>query len=163
MLYRFCWKFSWLSRSERILKIHEELTDLSPWVWCSTILGHRVVFEVLNIFAKFWRGPSYGGVEYSCGYVHFAIFCQTLTPRLHSSRNYGCHKCLLRCKNIHSGKTTPAPVKFVFVAVAAIMYVPYASPEYEKLPPAWQFTILLSLLYRCSWAQLYFHYNSLAM
>jgi len=37
-----CWKFSSLSSSERTLKIRQESTKLSPWVWCTTFWGHYV-------------------------------------------------------------------------------------------------------------------------
>ena len=36
ILHAFCWKFTWLSSSERILKIRYKLTKLSPWDWCTT-------------------------------------------------------------------------------------------------------------------------------
>jgi len=42
VLCGFCWKFTSLSSSERILKIRIELTKVSPWVWCTTFLGHSV-------------------------------------------------------------------------------------------------------------------------
>jgi len=39
----FCWKFTFLFSSERILKIRKKLAKLSPWVWCTTFLGHGAV------------------------------------------------------------------------------------------------------------------------
>jgi len=48
VLYGFCWKFTWLSSSERILKIRYKLPKLSPWVWCTTFLGHSVYSDRTN-------------------------------------------------------------------------------------------------------------------
>jgi len=30
--------------SEKILKIRKKLTKLSPWVWCTSFLGHSVFY-----------------------------------------------------------------------------------------------------------------------
>ena len=44
----FCLKFTWLSSSEKMLKIRSELTKLSPWVRCTTFVGHSVHMRYNN-------------------------------------------------------------------------------------------------------------------
>jgi len=59
-LHGFYRKFTSLSSSERILKIHQELTKLSPWHWCTTFLGAQCIYDAerdLSLTAK-WTNKN---------------------------------------------------------------------------------------------------------
>jgi len=69
--------------------------------------GHSVVFRVLNISAKFWRGHRHGALS-ADGVYKFGDF---LSNRPRIGLNQGCHKCFLRVKNY--------PSEFTHAAAAA--------------------------------------------
>jgi len=125
-----------------VTKFLSSVLTVKQWLWPRCLrwysaYGSLIILLslVLIIFAKFRRGPLYGGVEYKL----FAVFCQNLSK---------CNLCSLSVKFMLAAAAQVPPrvsqcffrvknypaLKFMLSAAAAETGVPYAFSPWKTLP-----------------------------